>query len=221
MVSFVHGRLWAIVLAIDPIIFGQRLRHFRKRRGYTLEQLGGLIGRPAPYLSLVENGKREPKLSQINDMAEALGVAVTELLEPEPPNRRARLEIALERAQNEPRYEELGLPYLKPSARLPDEAIDHIVTLYEQLTGREESNAARADEIRAANGEVARMLRNADGYLEHVERAAAEALRTAGYTGPGPLTSRHVADLVTSVGYRVRFAPNWIVSSSTMKSDPV
>jgi predicted transcriptional regulator/DNA-binding XRE family transcriptional regulator len=192
-------------MSIDPIIFGQRLRHYRKRRGYTLEQLGSLIGRPAPYLSLVENGKREPKLSQINSMAEALGVSVTELLEAEPPNRRARLEIALERAQSEPRYEELGLPYLKASARLPDEAIEHIVALYEQLTGREEGEAASTDEIRSANGEVTRILRKVDGYLQHVEEAAIDALKAAGYSGPGPLTGRHVTDLIGSLGYRVRF----------------
>jgi predicted transcriptional regulator/DNA-binding XRE family transcriptional regulator len=192
-------------VSIDPIVFGQRLRHYRKRRGYTLEQLGSIIGRPAPYLSLVENGKREPKLSQVSSMAEALGVAVTDLLEAEAPNRRARLEIALERAQAEPRYEELGLPYLKASARLPDDAIEHIVTLFEQLTSREQGEAAGTDEIRIANGEVTRMLRKADGYLQHVEDAAIDALRAAGYSGPGPLTGRHVTDLIASLGYRVRF----------------
>ena len=74
-------------------------------------------------------------------MAEALGVSVTELLEPEPPNRRARLEIALERAQAHPRYHELGLPYLKASARLPDEAIEHIIALFDQITGSEETQS--------------------------------------------------------------------------------
>lgn len=219
VVSFAHGELCAIVVSIDPIVFGQRLRHFRKRRGYTLEQLGNLIGRPAPYLSLVENGKREPKLSQINGIAEALNVTVSELLEPEPPNRRARLEIALERAQATPRYEDLGLPYLKASARLPDEALQHIVTLYEQLTGREERQAASTDEIRAANGEVTRMVRKSDGYLHHVEEAAAQALRAAGYSGPGPLTGRHVTELIASLGYRVRFVDD-IPSSVRSVVDP-
>jgi XRE family transcriptional regulator, fatty acid utilization regulator len=167
------------ILTIDPIVFGQRLRHFRRRRALTLEQLGASIGRPAPFLSLVENGKREPKLGQINALAEALGISVADLLDPEPPNRRARLEVALERAQSHPRYEELALPYLKASARLPDEALEHIVTLFDHLVGKEEENAASTDEIRIANGELTRFLRASDGYLEHVEEAAAEALRTA------------------------------------------
>jgi XRE family transcriptional regulator, fatty acid utilization regulator len=192
-------------LTIDPIVFGQRLKHFRRRRGLTLEQLGGSIGRPAPFLSLVENGKREPKLGQINALAQALGIDVAELLDPEPPNRRARLEVALERAQSNPRYEELALPYLKASARLPDEALEHIVTLFDQLVGREEETAATTDEIRIANGELTRFLRAQNGYLEHVEEAAAEALRTAAYSGPGALTGRHLTDLVASLGYRLRF----------------
>jgi transcriptional regulator with XRE-family HTH domain len=76
-------------MAIDPIVFGQRLRFFRKRRGLTLEQLGAGIGRPAPFLSLVENGKREPKLSEISNFADVLGVTVGDLLEPDPPTRRS------------------------------------------------------------------------------------------------------------------------------------
>lgn len=192
-------------MTIDPIVFGQRLRHFRRRRGLTLEQLGASIGRPAPFLSLVENGKREPKLGQINALAEALAISVADLLDSEPPNRRARLEVALERAQSHPRYEELALPYLKASARLPDEALEHVVTLFEHLVGREEENAASTDEIRIANGELTRFLRASDGYLEHVEEAAAEALETAAYSGPGALTGRHLTDLVASLGYRLKF----------------
>jgi XRE family transcriptional regulator, fatty acid utilization regulator len=192
-------------LSIDPIVFGQRLRHFRRRRGLTLEQLGQSIGRPAPFLSLVENGKREPKLGQINVLAEALGISVSDLMDPEPPNRRAKLEVALERAQGHPRYEELSLPYLKASARLPDEAIEHIVALFEHLVGHDEEHAASTDEIRIANGELTRFLRQSDGYLAHVEEAASEALKAAGYSGPGALTGRHLTDLVSSLGFRLKF----------------
>ena len=89
---------------LDPIVFGHRLRHHRRRRGLTLDELGALIGRPAPFLSLMENGKREPKLTQISTLASALGVTPNDLLDPTPPNRRAALEIRLERAQAHPRY---------------------------------------------------------------------------------------------------------------------
>jgi predicted transcriptional regulator/DNA-binding XRE family transcriptional regulator len=187
---------------IDPMVFGQRLRHYRKRQGLTLEQLGASIGRPAPFLSLVENGKREPKLSQIATLAETLGVSIAELLDPEPPSRRARLEVELERAQGHPRYRELGLPYLRPSARLTDDALEHIVTLFGRVEATPETTGT--SELRAANAEVGRLLAAADGYLTEVEEAATQALVRCGYAGPGPLTGRHLNDLVASLGYRVQ-----------------
>lgn len=191
-------------MEFDPVLFGRRLRHYRRRQGLTLDQLGAAIGRPAPYLSLVENGKREPRLSQITALASALGVAVSDLLEPEPPNRRARLEVALERAQQHPRYVELGLPYLKATARLPDEALEHIVALFEQVVGDGGPGASPAAELRRANGALTAWLRERDGYLPEVEEAAAAALATCRYEGPGPLTSRHLADLARSFGFRIR-----------------
>jgi predicted transcriptional regulator/transcriptional regulator with XRE-family HTH domain len=191
-------------MAIDPIVFGQRLRFFRKRRGLTLEQLGAGIGRPAPFLSLVENGKREPKLSEISNFADVLGVTVGDLLEPDPPTRRARLEVELERAQRHPRYRQLGLPYLKPSARLGDDALDHIVTLFDHLIARDQAGVGDTDEIRIANGRVAQILRDSDGYLADIEASAREALRVCGYGGPGPITSRHLTDLAAFHGYRIR-----------------
>ena len=60
---------------LDPLVFGQRLRHLRRARGLTLEALGALVGRPAPFLSQVETGKREPRLTLIDNLAEALGVS--------------------------------------------------------------------------------------------------------------------------------------------------
>ncbi|HSL27513.1 MAG TPA: helix-turn-helix transcriptional regulator, partial [Acidimicrobiia bacterium] len=115
----------------DPVTFGQRLRHYRRSRQLTLDQLGALVGRPAPYLSLVENGKKEPRLSQIAVMAKALGIGVDDLLAPDPPSRRAELEIELDRFQRT--FPDLGLPYLRPSVRLSDEALSHIVGLYHRL----------------------------------------------------------------------------------------
>ncbi|MCL1597791.1 MAG: helix-turn-helix domain-containing protein, partial [Actinomycetia bacterium] len=122
---------------IDPLMFGQRVRYFRKRAGMTLDDLGSMVGKPAPYLSLLENGKREPKLGVINDLSVALGVDAAELLRPEAPTRRAELEVAIERGQRDQAYRDLGLPYLKPGSRIPDAALEHIVRLYEELRGRD------------------------------------------------------------------------------------
>ena len=48
---------------IDLVTFGQRLRHLRRTRGLTLTDLGERVDRAPSVLSLIENGRREPKLS--------------------------------------------------------------------------------------------------------------------------------------------------------------
>ena len=189
---------------LDPLVFGHRLRHHRKRRGLTLDDLGERIGRPAPFLSLMENGKREPKLSQISALAAALQITPSDLLDPTPPNRRAALEVRLAHAQEHPRYEQLGLPHLKATSRLPDEALEHIVTLFDELVGADTRPSPSSTDVRRANGDLTRWLRARDGYLEDVEDAADELLDTCDYLGPGPLTSRHLRDMAASFGYRIR-----------------
>src|SRR5436190_14015092 len=87
---------------LDLATFGQRLRHLRRQRGLTLAELGERVGRAPSQLSLLENGKREPKLSLLQALAMALAVPVEELLQKEAPSRRAQLEIALEDAQRDP-----------------------------------------------------------------------------------------------------------------------
>src|SRR5258708_14371455 len=97
---------------IDLATFGQRLRHLRRMRGLTLTELGERVDRAPSALSLIENGRREPKLSLIEQLAAALSVPVTELLSRQPPSRRAKLEIALAAAQQDPSY-----PRLRPPPR--------------------------------------------------------------------------------------------------------
>ena len=73
--------------AFDPIVLGHRLRHMRRSAGLTLAGLGDRIGRPASYLSQVENGRIEPKLGVLGDLATALGCGTVDLLDPTPPSR--------------------------------------------------------------------------------------------------------------------------------------
>src|SRR5690606_110619 len=87
---------------IELTILGHRIRHHRLQQGMTLDELGALVGVAGSQLSLIENGKREPKLSLLQAIAHATGTQVTDLISGEPPNRRAALEIELERAQQSP-----------------------------------------------------------------------------------------------------------------------
>jgi transcriptional regulator with XRE-family HTH domain len=92
---------------------GHRIRHQRVAHGLTLDELGERVGVAGSQLSLIENGKREPKLSLLQAIATETGVQVTDLLSAEPPNRRAALEIELERAQRGSVFRQLGIAPVK------------------------------------------------------------------------------------------------------------
>jgi predicted transcriptional regulator len=204
------------ITELDPLVFGQRLRHLRRARGLTLDALGERVGKPAPYLSLLENGRREARLSLVDALAGALGVSVTELLTGEPPSRRARLEIALQRAQEDPEYQALRLPWIKPSPRVPDDVLEHIVTLFEALRERSAALRTTPEAARQANAELRREMRARDNYYPEIERAAAEALSAAGYEGTGAVAERMLTDLVAHFGYSVHRVQDLPVSTQAV-----
>lgn len=187
---------------MDFLIFGQQLRHFRKTAGFTLDQLGAIVGKPAPYLSMVENGKREPKISLIAELADALGIEVAALLETEPPTRRGQLEIALERAQSEPTYRELGLPYIKPSAKVPDDMLEHLVRLYDEIRLRSQVTSATPEEARMANIALQNEASERNNYYEQVELVAARSLDAIDYQA-GPLSQRDLLDIAKFHGFSI------------------
>ncbi len=164
---------------IDLVTFGQRLRHLRRMRGLTLTELGGRVERAPSVLSLIENGRREPKLSLIEQLATALSVPMTELLSRQPPSRRAQLEIALADAQQDPSYRRLGLPQLKIGARVPTDVLEHLVAVATELRAQQSKPAATPEEARAANAALREAMRERGNYFDVIEREAADALREA------------------------------------------
>ncbi|HLX77618.1 MAG TPA: helix-turn-helix domain-containing protein [Acidimicrobiales bacterium] len=192
---------------LDPLVFGQRLRHLRRRRGLTLSQLGTLVGRQASYLSQLENGHREPRLSMVNELASALGCRTADLLDAEAPNRRAELEVTLAHIQNDPRYASLHLPYLRPSARLDDVAIEHLVALFERIKVLSSRQAAAVSSgglgARAANVAMREEMRARNNYFEEIEKAAAPALSAVGYAGQGAVSERLLTELAAYFGFSI------------------
>jgi predicted transcriptional regulator/DNA-binding XRE family transcriptional regulator len=188
----------------DPLLFGQRLRHLRRERGLTLEALGEKVGKTAPYLSLIENGRREARLSLIEALADALDVGAGDLLAGEPPTRRARLTMALQRAQEDPLYQELRLPLLRPSVAVPDDALDHIVTLFDALKQRSQAQPATPEAARRANVELRADMRARDNYFPDIEEAASKALAAVGYDGVGAVAERTLSDLVAHFGFSLQ-----------------
>jgi HTH-type transcriptional regulator, competence development regulator len=60
--------------------FGQRLRAARLARGLNLHQLARLTGISAPALSLIETGKRDPRLTTLHKLSAALRLSPGDLL---------------------------------------------------------------------------------------------------------------------------------------------
>ena len=185
-------------------MFGQRLRHARRAKGLTLAELGERVGRAPSVLSLIENGRREPKLSLIEALAAALSVPTAELLRREPPSRRAQLEIALEEAQQDPVYRELGLPHLRVGARVPSDVIEHLLALYGELRKQRAKPTATPEEAREANAGLRAMMRERGNYFAEIEQEAAAALATAGYTG-GAVSQGMLLSVVSHHGFTVRY----------------
>lgn len=188
---------------LDPLILGRRVRFYRNEASLTLDQLGEKVGKPAPYLSLLENGKKEPKVALVMELASTLAVDVAELLAPEPPTRRDELEIALARAQDTSLFDSLELPPVKPNAKMSNETLIHLVGLHEALRGRSSLASAGSEEVRRANGAVAAHLAANDGYLKEIEVAARSALDASKYAGEGPFTSRNLLDLTAHTGFEL------------------
>lgn len=188
---------------LDPLVLGRRVRHFRGEAGLTLDQLGSEVGKPAPYLSLLENGKKEPKVNLLMDIARALDIEVQDLLDPNPPKRRDSLEISLIRAQESSLFESLDIPTIKPSARVDSQTLAHIVGLHDAIRERSTLGSASSDDVRAANGAVHAHLTHHNGYLKEIEMAAREALDASGYSGDGPFSSRNLIDLTASTGFEL------------------
>ncbi len=61
------------------VSFGERVRALRRKRGWSQEELARRAKRHWTYIGGVERGERNPTLEVIADIAEALGVSVSEL----------------------------------------------------------------------------------------------------------------------------------------------
>jgi transcriptional regulator with XRE-family HTH domain/predicted transcriptional regulator len=189
---------------VDLVTFGQRLRHLRRSRHLTLADLGERVGRAPSQLSLLENGRREPKLSLLRSLAAALEVPVEELLRKQPPSKRAQLEIALEEAQRDPLYRSLGLPRLKVGVRVPNEVFEHILALYEELRRSRTKPTASPEEARKANAQLRRKMHERGNYFGEIEQVAARTLDAVGYRS-GALSQGTLMSLVTHFGFTLRY----------------
>ncbi|MGZ0711501.1 helix-turn-helix domain-containing protein (plasmid) [Coraliomargarita sp. W4R53] len=191
--------------AIELSTLGHRIRHQRVSGGYTLDELGALVGVAGSQLSLIENGKREPKLSLLQAIASVTGVDVTELLSTEPPNRRAALEIELKRAQSSTVFRQLGIPPVKITKSTSDDTIESVLGLHRELQRRESEAIATPEEARRANTDLRLKMRAVENYLPDIEKLAEKQLKAAGHVS-GALTHRSVSLMAQQLGFELIFA---------------
>jgi transcriptional regulator with XRE-family HTH domain len=189
---------------VDLVTLGQRLRHQRKTKNMTLEQLSAAVGRAPSQLSLIENGKREPKLSMLQAIAAALGVPLQDLLRPEAPSRRAGLEIELSHFQQSPAYVALGLPGVRGGRRLPADALESLVGLHRELSRLLTEQSATPEVARKANAQLRVNMRERNNYFAEIEQAAAKVLQSVRHT-TGPLSQRGILDIAATLGFTLHY----------------
>lgn len=65
---------------LDPIIVGQVIQEYRKKRGLSQEVLSGLADIGRTHLSAIERGLRKPTLETVFRLSDALGIKPSNLV---------------------------------------------------------------------------------------------------------------------------------------------
>lgn len=191
----------------DQLTVGRRIRARRLEQGLSLRELAQALDRAPSQLSVIENGRRELRLGELRRIAAVLEVEVADLLRPEPPTRRAALEIALERAQGGALYQGLDLPELPVRRSLSDAAIETILGLHEELRRLHEERAATPEEARRVNGQLREEQSRSGNYSPELEATARELLDRIDHAG-GPLSHRKVSLLAGELGFTLHSVPD-------------
>ncbi|MFD5213177.1 helix-turn-helix domain-containing protein [Microbacterium sp. NPDC058345] len=191
----------------DALTMGRRIRQLRTARRMTLEELAAAVDRAPSQLSMIENGRREPKLSFLQSIARALGTTIDALLEGEPLDERSTMEIALERAMKGQTFQALGLAPFRIAKSVPTDALKVMLALHGEIERLRDERAATPEEARRANVELRHLMRTQDNYFADLERQAAEILTAVKHPG-GPLTQRTASEIAAHLGFTLHYAPD-------------
>ncbi|WP_187976129.1 helix-turn-helix transcriptional regulator [Mycetocola sp. JXN-3] len=184
----------------DALTVGQRIRERRRALGLTVGELGQRIDRAASQISVIEHGRRDLRLAEIDRIARALDTTSEDLLREDSPSPRAEREIRLERAQRSPLYTSLGLPAVPVRASLSNAAIDAILGLHAELERLHTERAATPEQARRANASLRADMRARGNYYPEIEAVARELLSALGHDS-GPLSQRLTGELARHLGF--------------------
>ncbi|HKP08142.1 MAG TPA: helix-turn-helix transcriptional regulator, partial [Microbacterium sp.] len=157
---------------VDPLTIGRRIRQLRTDRVMTLEELAAAVDRAPSQLSMIENGRREPKLTLLQAIARALGSSIDAILESEPLDERATLEISLERAMRGQTFQALGIPPFRIGKTVPTEALRAMLALQGEIERLRDERAATPEEARRANVALRKLMRTQNNYFAELEQQA-------------------------------------------------
>lgn len=188
----------------DSLTLGRRVRERRIELGMKLEQLAKAVDRAPSQVSSIENGKREPRLPLLRAIAQALGVTVDDLLRDEPPNERAALEIAVERAQRGTVFSSLGIQPIRVSKATSDETLRAVLSLHAEIERLHKERAATPEEARRVNTELRSEMRSRNNYFPELEEEAKKLLDSVGYGG-GPILRQTISDMAEKLGYSLHY----------------
>jgi predicted transcriptional regulator/DNA-binding XRE family transcriptional regulator len=200
---------------LDALLIGRHIRDLRTERGMTLDTLAAAIDRAPSQVSALENGKRAPRITQLQQIATALGVTLDELLRTEPKTDRTAKELEIERAQRTGLYTALGIPNLRLGKGLNDQVLDTILGLQKEVERLHQQRAATPEEARRANAELRQQMRDQNNYYPALEAQARELLDIIGYNS-GPLSERLTAELANRLGFTLHYVSDLPVSTRSV-----
>jgi len=192
---------------VDSLTIGRRIRQVRTARAMTLDELAAAVDRAPSQLSMIENGRREPKLTLLQAIARALGTTLDALLEAQPLDERATLEIAVERAMKGQTFSSLGIPAFRIGKTVPTEALRALLALQAEIDRLKDERAATPEEARRANVALRRLMRTQDNYFPELEERARDILTAVDHPG-GPLTQRTASDIAAHLGFTLHYVPD-------------
>ena len=67
-------------MELEHETLGRTIRQWRRRRGFSQEELASRAGLSRPYLTRIETARQEPSLTTLYSLARALRVPVGRLL---------------------------------------------------------------------------------------------------------------------------------------------
>lgn len=192
---------------VDALTIGKRIRQLRTARGLTLDDLAATVGRAPSQMSMIENGRREAKLTLLQAIARALGTGLDALLDAEPLDERASLEVAVERAMRGSTFQALGIAPFRVGKTVPDEALAAMLALQAEIERLRDERSATPEEARRANVALRRLMRTQDNHFPELERTASEILTAVDHPG-GPLTQRAASDIAAYLGFSLHYVPD-------------